>query len=263
MRTQLLQEIQELKEWNILYITGPSNSGKTSTLTKYTGVKSYSSCISKYSQELLLLDISSQLLSIKIKDKQEFIIELSILKQGVIILDSVEKLDSELLNFFTRIPEITRLKVILISKVSWNSLHNGSSIVNPLIIEFPSYTRKEILNILEKDVPVGVNLKFYKDFIKIVYETVHKSSRNLCEISLICKRLFPLFIKPVLQGDIKEEETAKLVQNVSKYLKEIGRDFFNFGASSMGSNGSLELPFYTKFLLISSFLASFNPPRYL
>jgi origin recognition complex subunit 5 len=228
------------------------------------GIRSFSSCTTKYSQELLFLDISFQLLSKKIKEKQEFILELNSLKQGVIILDSVEKLDKELLNFFTRIPEITKLKVILISKVAWNDLHNGSSIVNPLIVEFSSYSRREILDILGKDVPEGVKKGFYMDFTKIVYETVYKSSRNLSEISLICKRLFPLFIKPVLKGEIKEEETAKLVQNVSKYLKEIGQDFLNFGGNCLNNSGvsRLELPFYTKFLLIASFLASFNPPRY-
>ena len=61
----------------------------------------------------------------------------------------------------------------MISKVSWNDLLSfGNSLVNPIILEFPSYSREEILDILELDCPLDQEPEFYRNFVKIVYENL-------------------------------------------------------------------------------------------
>ena len=278
MRSQQLSHLKSLKDFppNVLFITGPSSSGKSTTVREWSEslvTKSFSNLKSKYSQQLLFEDILNQISNTKsnhengfkvysrCESKQEFILELQSLNLDnyFIILDSVEKLDSSLFNFFTKLPEIIKGTVVMISKVSWTDLISlGNSLVNPLILEFPAYTRDEILDILSLDCPMDEQVDFYRTFVKIVYETVYRPTKNLDEIRTLSLVLFPKFIEPIQQGKAKKEEISKLVSNVSSYLKEIGSSLI---LGTFTSTNSLELPYYTKFLLISSFLASFNPPR--
>ena len=272
---------------SLLFVNGPSSSGKTWTLKRWFNSlnykSSFSNCLERYAQELLFEDILNQLSGTMVnaqngfkiysrcESRHDFVVELKDLldpsskpssnPSTFIILDLVDKLEPDLLNFFIKLPEtIHNLYIIMISKVSWNDLLSfGNSLVNPIILEFPSYSREEILDILELDCPLDQELEFYRTFVKIVYETVYRPCRNLVEIKSLAKSLFPKFIEPVNKGIARPDEISKLVSNVSYYLKEIGHSLL-LGSQIKDSNG-LELPYYTKFLLISSFLASFNPPK--
>ena len=72
--------------------------------------------------------------------------------------------------------------------------------MNPIILEFPAYSKQQILDILELECPMDEDVQFYRTFATIVYETVYKLSNNVNELREIASRLYPKFIEPVEKG---------------------------------------------------------------
>ncbi|CAN7996761.1 unnamed protein product [Ixodes pacificus] len=108
---------------------------------------------------------------------------------------------------------------------------------------------------------------------------------NLSSLSTLAQLNFPKFCAPIVEGSATESDIHKLWRNVephmrktlqSVYLREVtSAQFENVqsregeadGATSRGHEtgkaprrGVVELPFYSRFLLLAAYMASYNPP---
>ena len=116
--------------------------------------------------------------------------------------------------------------------------------------------------------------------------------RSLTELLHIARLNYSIYQQPILSGECKDSDTKKLWTNIEPHLKKclstvhlrevtskqlqsleqeqsVKDDFANsiqslssIGPSISNQNRlSIELPFYSKFLLIAAFLASYNPAK--
>lgn len=170
----------------------------------------------------------------------------------------------------------------------------------PVILHFPSYNKTEIVDILlhlceeslevpnalcEKDAPDDnasvssdsscTSTAFIRTFIEIIYDAFHATCKDIRELCYAVRILWPKFIQPIESGQVDPDDIQKLYKLSQRYfvaamdklyLREISLSEWNKANDSdltdlNSTRDQIDLPYYSKFLLIASYLASYNPAR--
>ena len=119
---------------------------------------------------------------------------------------------------------------------------------------FPQYTRSEILA-LTPSLPVLDDTTLWPRFASAVYDSLGPAARDLPSFRTACRRLWPPFIEPVLQGHYSPREFSKLmIKNRPLFQSEAGL------VDNLPSK-PFSLPYIPSHLLLAAYLASHNPPR--
>lgn len=126
--------------------------------------------------------------------------------------------------------------------------------------------------------------EFFKNFLNIFLNVFFKACRDLKELSFLAEKSYIHYYTPVLNGEIKHNDVTNLWRSVIKPLKtSLSTVYMRVGnmqdvemreateneemtdiarPSSMKTFAKmLELPYYAKYLLIASFLASHNDAK--
>lgn len=210
-----------------------------------------------------------------------------------LILDQAERLRDRgpmLLTTLLRLGELasTPICVIMVSNVIWDKFrprHGGAP--DPLQMFFSYYTKQQMLDIVVSDCPTGEPTQFFLTFVDAVYVVFHRNCMDLQELRHLVAMLYPKFVQPVYERQATRNEFARLFKlcqpyfaaaSERLYLREISTsewEKYSRIASAKDTQEDvslsiyqmtehqegLELPYYTKFLLIAGFLASYNPSR--
>ncbi|XP_060699136.1 origin recognition complex subunit 5 isoform X2 [Hemiscyllium ocellatum] len=201
-----------------------------------------------------------------------------------IVLDKAERLremDSNLLPGFLRFQELAdeNATVIFLSEIVWEKFRPGTGCFEPLILHFPDYNKADLQKILSQDHPPEFSADFYATYINILLGVFYPVCRDLKELRHLAALNFPKFCEPVQRGDAKEEDTRRLWRNIEPHLKKAMETVYLREISSsqwerlqqedkegehlkgLSIHAHVELPFYSKFLLIAAYLSSYNPAR--
>jgi origin recognition complex subunit 5 len=150
-------------------------------------------------------------------------------------------------------------------------------------IHFPSYTNHELIQILSLTDPTpqlpSRTKEVWVRFCSAVYDSLTKhSGRDILSFRTVCTRLWPAFIQPIQDGTYTSSQFSRvLVANRSLFQNENvliptivppipARSTTTAVVASANDkekqNGiTTQLPYYSRLLLVASYLASFNPPR--
>ncbi|KAI9013224.1 origin recognition complex subunit 5 C-terminus-domain-containing protein [Gaertneriomyces semiglobifer] len=199
-----------------------------------------------------------------------------------LVLDHAERLrnmGSTFLESLLRLPLVVKkdLTIILLSDLSWpESFGSSGSSLYPYTIQFPSYNRSETLDIITLDCPPGEDLDFFRSFVEILYDVFITPCRDINELRHLVALLFPKYMEPVVSGKAIRAQGSKLFTYIQPHIKEALHSLYLRDVSSSewqaqsqsssdqqqtGISADVDLPYFTKFLLLSAFLASYNPPR--
>jgi len=145
-------------------------------------------------------------------------------------------------------------------------------------IQFPPYTKAELLRILsmtepKPELPEGIEetRTVWNHFCSAVWDSLAKhSGRNLLSFRSVCSRLWPAFIRPILNGTYSASPFSRLlVANRSLFQnddllvptivseKTVMPNTINIKQQGIGT----QLPYFSRLLLVAAYLASYNPPR--
>ncbi|KAI8146558.1 origin recognition complex subunit 5 C-terminus-domain-containing protein [Fennellomyces sp. T-0311] len=155
---------------------------------------------------------------------------------------------------------------------------------------FTSTERRIELRREEEDQVEFVDLddEFFTGFCEVIYTIFNHNCKDVNELKYIAALLFPLYIKPIRDRQVQMQEKAKLLKHAQPYfaqatdklyLREISSAEWNREARRLEledadgdmafltrpvarEKGEFDLPYYTKFLLLASYLASYNPARF-
>ncbi|KAI9025999.1 origin recognition complex subunit 5 C-terminus-domain-containing protein [Phycomyces nitens] len=127
---------------------------------------------------------------------------------------------------------------------------------------------------------------FFMSFAEIIYSIFNHNCKDLNELRYFSALLFPLYLQPVQQGRVDIHEKAKLFKFAQPYFAEATGKLYLREVSSAEwiketheieeqdptekpaqsflahEKSGFDLPYYTKFLLLASYLASYNPARF-
>ncbi|KAL7639482.1 UNVERIFIED_CONTAM: hypothetical protein RMT77_009983 [Armadillidium vulgare] len=173
--------------------------------------------------------------------------------------------------------------VVFSSRLSLDKFRVPMGFLEPFVIHFPQYTKDETVDILVSEQPMDCCLSKdgYKNYISLLLSVFYLATRNLPELKHLAELHLKSYCDPVIKGEAKEDELRFLWKNIEPkfkkalstvYLREVSSEQFMKIQESMDSEvkvpqnnkpnlTKIELPFYSKFLLISAYLASYNPPK--
>ncbi|PMD17698.1 origin recognition complex subunit Orc5 [Hyaloscypha hepaticicola] len=149
-------------------------------------------------------------------------------------------------------------------------------------ILFPSYTKSELLLISSLTLPNPLLPTGEKDtrethtrFLSAVYDSLSKhSGRDILSFQHVAAQLWPRFIRPILSGELSPTPFSRLLlanrslfQDDSVLIPSIisaptSKPQVQAPTKAAKSHTLHQtLPFNSRLLLVSSYLASYNPPR--
>lgn len=180
------------------------------------------------------------------------------------------------------IPDYSKNDVIDILMNNYSSIHNN--IIRKIEKSQLSQCEKE----RKLEAAASMDEDFYKNFLNIFLNVFFKACRDLKELSSVSEKCFVQYYTPVLSGEINHNDVTNLWRNITKYLRmslnsihmrvenipinteatermEMNENDetinINRPSTSKTFAQMLELPYYAKYLLIASFLASHNDSK--
>ncbi|KAL1456055.1 hypothetical protein WDU94_000809 [Cyamophila willieti] len=132
------------------------------------------------------------------------------------------------------------------------------------------------MKILIAEKPDGHPVDFFENFLNAFVGTLYNVVRDLREMKNLISNVFPKYVEPVVSGEFAHSDVVALWRHIAPYLKSaINNAYLGFVTNDHHSAGSqrlsatqslrmklLDLPFYTKYFLIASYLASYIAPKY-
>ena len=207
----------------------------------------------------------------------------------VIALTNAEKLrdiDGHILPSFLRLREFCAgavdVCVVLVSRVPWNKFQHPSlaSVPSPIPVVFRPYAKDELSQIVaakllsdsreNTQLEKKYDLEFYKTFSDLVVSIFSVGSRSVPFFTWIAESLVGKYREPVERGTTEKENARALYRQIEPEIKAMRTQAFirevdpNSAAQNSGNNSQnlrlhVELPYHSKYLLIASYLASYNP----
>jgi origin recognition complex subunit 5 len=271
-----------------LFLYGPSATGKTSILhtllSHFDLSHAFVDCSVIYSRALLFEQVLNQLISVRRNEDQSderiscstpynFITHLKRhcahrKEITYLVFDHAERLRTEplLLSLLLRLDELTGapICVILVSNIVWEKFHMKTGVREPIPIHFPYYERDQLIAICCLECPTGENEDFFRGFVGLLIDLVAICCCDLNELRRLLRELFPKFKEPIILKGLKQEDTTKLFASIRPHLNNIWQRLYlrNITADTPNHKGlDLELAYYAKYLILASYLASYNDPK--
>ncbi|KAG8189182.1 hypothetical protein JTE90_013716 [Oedothorax gibbosus] len=208
-----------------------------------------------------------------------------------LVFDCAEVLRKEdpfILSVLSRLQELTRVNVctVFISELPWVKFRSQISSFNPMLLNFPNYSKSQMSEILSCECPPDYDADFYEGYVNVIMKTFFTVTRNLAELKHLARINFEKYCEPLDEDSDGEVNSLRLWKNIeptlkeamgSVYLREISGSKWRTRCKSDANNqengsnsvtptsdkfcATRELPFYSKFLLLAAYFASYNPPK--
>ena len=208
-----------------------------------------------------------------------------------LVLDNAQRLldgDPALLAAMLRLDEMTgmgNVTPVFLSTIGLEHFRSAMGIREPILIFLRPYTKSEMKTIITADVrerqPELAAAVDVAKFVELVYDVVSDACRHLVEVRHIVLLLLPKYAEPVLDGAVEQADSVKLFSRIRPllnpvlrriYLRDLSADDLDEDSKTLakastsrgGANKSVidyDLPFFSKYLLLASFLASYNPVK--
>lgn len=172
--------------------------------------------------------------------------------------------------------------------------YTKNDIIAILISKYKDVQQKIMMNVInnselseeDRDRQLTVVAKldevFYQNYLNIFMTVFYKASREIAELEVLANKCYKSYYAPVLNGEILYSDVTNLWRNITKTMKgslqvshmrienistremtqKVGEELTVQPESSLKLFAqTLELPYYAKYLLIASFLASHNDSK--
>jgi len=153
-----------------------------------------------------------------------------------------------------------KLSLILESRDHLHRLNYPSICPRPVILHLPEYTRAQLQEILMKEKPENASETLYHNYLQVIMGYFYLSTHDVRVLKHITAQHFEAYAKPVYEQDVSENSVILLWKRVDPMFRAARESLF-LKADETKRNTTLELPYYSKFLLIAAYLASYNSPK--
>lgn len=246
----------------------------------------------KHMFEDILMDLTNSTLKsednfkspFKVDSIMDFIHQLKFLSSDdnpmIIIFEKCERLREKpnLLLALLRLRELSNSNVcpIFVTDLTRDKFYSVIKIRISIVFYFPEYSQKETARILLLYKPDGYDDSFYKNFLNLFLSVFYRFCRDINELRYMATINFEKYVEPIETGKCTIDESKALWMNVTNVFKNnleviylrVSSDDFVQSAQLSNEIGSItklalsfELPLYAKYILIASFLASYNPVK--
>lgn len=193
----------------------------------------------------------------------------------IIVLKNCEKLDRLSLTTLLRVQEYTgcpNISVVLITNSSPCNLQLDQIVPK---VHFPQYNKDQLMQLLILEKPDGHPVDFFENFLNAFVGTLYNVCRDLREMKNLITNVFPKYVEPIHTGALAHSDVIPLWRHIAPHLKSsVNNAYLVFvtseAAAQVKDPGSslalrmklLDLPYFSKYFLISSYLASYISSRH-
>ncbi|KAF6023863.1 ORC5 [Bugula neritina] len=202
-----------------------------------------------------------------------------------LVFERAEKLRSLPANV---LPALLRLKelsqsqvcVILESEIPWENFRQfPTGYREPITLHFSPYSKDDLIEILSSLVPDDTDKDFYTNYCHLIVNVFFTITRNLRELKYLANMNFKKYCEPVNTGAVAATNHRALWKAIEPQLKTAINSIYLHEMSSSqwekvqaedegaikltdcNLKQSVELPYFSKYLLIAAYLASYNPAK--
>lgn len=174
----------------------------------------------------------------------------------------------------------TKNDIIEIFSSKYPQVHNkiDEQIKNDKSINLGEKTR-------QRAIITSMDEEFYRNYLNIFLNVFFKACRDITELEFLVNKCYKSYYAPVISGEIKPNDITNLWRNITKLLKvsfntshmrienitDMSKKTYddwsmmeeapNCQSTVRAFAQTLELPYYAKYLIIASFLASHNDAK--
>jgi len=275
-----------------LFIYGNTACGKTfvvkNILETLQLAHSYINCIECFTTKLLFENILRSITPSENRKPCSTMMDfIRLIKQSEIIennnetfyivldkADRIRQMDAHLLPAFLRLSELTSLNicVIFITDIIFEKFMTTTGVLNPLKIHFGDYIKDDLQFLMLADTPEEYSRDFYNEYCGIIISVFYMVCRDLNELRHLAIINFSKFVEPIQSGEITTTDMRKLWTKIVPHLKKALQTVYLREVSSEQwekeeqrsldadqIKAQVELPYYSKYLLLASYYASYNP----
>ncbi|KAK1266599.1 hypothetical protein QJS04_geneDACA002540 [Acorus gramineus] len=204
-----------------------------------------------------------------------------------LVFDNLELARQDLVSVLFRLSDLVvapeRLGLVFISSVGPDSYYLNTGSVEPIPVFFSDYTDEEIYRIFSSKNQAS-NPKLYSSFLDVMLKPFCRITRRINDLSVVLPPLFKKYCEPlsdmgvIPDGDMKRRLFNNIQPHLVASLNQVfyvpsyhmndcnkERGSMKRSSKKLGSNDASDVMEFhmsvsTKYLLISAFLASRNPP---
>ncbi|XP_074840260.1 origin recognition complex subunit 5 isoform X2 [Carettochelys insculpta] len=281
--SQLLSIFGERQHFSFpsIFIYGHTSSGKTyvmQTLLETLELPHvFVNCAECFTSRLLLEEILTQLRSLSSEDKPGFHVSCDTFNDFIRLFK--QEINAQGLQNQTVYITDRNVTVVFLSEIVWELFRPNTGCLEPLTLYFPDYSIGNLQKILSHYHPPEYSADFYAAYINILLGVFYTVCRDLKELRHLAALNFAKYCEPVVRGEASERDTRRLWKNIESHLKKAMQTVYLREISSsqwariqqddgepghlkgLSAHAHVELPYYSKFLLIAAYLASYNPAR--
>ena len=198
----------------------------------------------------------------------------------IIVFEKCEQLRDKpnLLLALLRLRELSGVDIcpIFVTDLVWEKFYSNFRVKLPIKFHFPQYSLNETIDILMFYKSQEYEESFYRNYLYLFLTVFYRFCRDLNELRYMASINFEKYVEPIKSGKCTTSDNKTLWLNIANvfkknleviYLRVSTEDFVQSAELSreIGSITKLalsfELPVYAKYILIASFLASYNPVK--
>ena len=142
-----------------------------------------------------------------------------------------------------------------IPKVNKNLIDTIYALLNSILLD-------EMLDLLKKEYDNTEEPALYTMYLSMILGVFLFACRDLCELRYIASQNFDSFMEPIRTNQIEKNQPVKLWRHLEPKLRQCLNQVYLRGSDSSNLCLKTELPFFSKFLIIAAYLASYNPAKY-
>ena len=286
-REEDLQRISGLLKGSFptMLVVGPPRSGKSSLLKvvlNQLNEEMATALVSCLSATIRIADIFEDVLrQVGIESTcanfSDFVQKISQMSQKKLVIvlknaDRLRGLDPLLLPGLMRLHELVSnvdVSVVLVSNFPWPKWRLNTHLAGstPVHVFLKPYNRNQLGQILHENLQDFDEPQVLKDnFVELILSVFQPVCKSYPQFKRASNLLWPVYIKPTKEAPKVEPENARsLYRCVESEVKKVMANIHYQEATSMMTEDSkskrlgVELPFLSKFLLLASYLASYNP----
>ena len=154
----------------------------------------------------------------------------------------------------------SKLCIILESREHLNRIAYPAICPYPVQMHLPEYTKSELNSILLKDKPADCSDTLYHNYLQVILGYFYLSTHDIRVLKYITAQHFEAYRKPVVEGLASDNSRLLLWKRIEPTFREARESLF-LKVDTKKKDTTLELPYYSKYLLISAYLASYNQPK--
>ena len=183
----------------------------------------------------------------------------------------MRKFEKNVITTFLKLRELSKLKlcVVFLTIIPWTGFMVDDTPYEPIIYYLEHYSQKKITEILKLDKPEEFSMKFYENYLSLFLSIFYLTCHDVRELKYQAKLNFNHYCEPIKSGNLTENDSSELWKRCQAFFKKSLKSLYlkmdNYSDNLEKATSitlqvvNLELPYYSKYLLIASYLASFNP----